>query len=152
MTGSLALEIQELARPELDEVFDALGMSVTVSRAAPVPDAPPPDLDPWGGLTLPPAASGAQESAIYPAYGYQLSTRERQEKGIGADIPVPIWEVLVHHAAPLDEPGFSLTLHGGELPAPLALDVIGDAEDIGAVRVCWRLLCRAPGARHALGG
>lgn len=145
-------DIQELTRPELDEVFEALGQSVQVLRTAPVPDAPPPDVDLSGGLVLAPPASGVHQGrgTAYPAYGYQLGTRERQEKGIGSDLPVPVWEVLVHHSAPLDEPGFSLVLEGGGLPAPLPLEVIGDAEDLGTVRVAWRLLCRAPGARHAV--
>jgi len=144
---TLLAEIQDL-RGDIDLVFEGMGQTVKVIRRAPVPedDGPPPDL--VNGLTPVPTISPVQDADVFPAYGYQLSEKERQQYGsVGADLAVPLWLVLVRWTANLDQPGFSLELQGGELSVPLPLRVVGDAEDMGTVRVCWRLLCQATQAR-----
>jgi len=142
---TLLAEIQDL-RGDIDLVFEGMGQTVTVRRKVPVPDGPPPDIE--DGVVALPTGNPVHFTETYPAYGYQLSEKERSQYGsIGAELSVPLWSVLVHYSADLNEPGFELTLKGSELPEDLPLRVVGDAEDMGTARVCWRLLCQATQAR-----
>lgn len=146
-------DLQALTRPELDEVFAALGQTVLVSRVQPGTGDPPPpeEIDEHGNVILPEPVTppGTLPGAAYPAFVYQVPSEQRARYGsIGADVGVPLWEALIHHSAALDAPGFTLTVQGGEFIKPLPLTPIEDAEDIGTQGLCWRVTCRAQRARE----
>lgn len=161
MTGSLTAEIQADARPELDELYDAVGQQVTLYAEQPavsVPGAAPPDeYDRDGNLISAPPVDVTPDT---PGYGqplgtfgcvfWQMDVTERATRpALGADLAVPVWEGYVHHSAPLATPGVLLVVAGGELPAPLLLQPITDAEDLGTQRVAWHIVARAPEATRS---
>lgn len=159
MTGALTAEIQELARPELDELYDALRQQVTLyaqqdsvaaGGADPVPEQYDRDGNPIGPAPADPTPDtpGAGQSlGTFPCIAMQMDVTDRAARpALGADLGVPYWEVYIHHSAPLATPGVLLRVEGGELPGPLDLTPIEDAEDIGTQRVAWYVVGRAPGA------
>ncbi len=153
-------ELQALTRPDLDEVYAALGHQVTIytqqesvtdgsavdvgaeqydengNPITPLPADPTPDT-PGAGTAL----------GTFPCIAMQMDVTDRASKpALGADLGVPYWEVYIHHSAPLATPGVLLVVEGGELPQPLHLTPIEDAEDIGTQRLAWYVVGRAPGA------
>ncbi len=164
MTGALTAEIQDATRPELDYLYAALGQQVTIyaqqdAVSAGSPGEPPPEeYDEDGNPVNPlpddptPDTPGAGTSlGTFGCIAMQLDATERARAGIGADIPVPVWEVYIHHSAPLATPGVLLEVTGGELPAPLRLRPLADAEDIGTQNVCWAVLGKAQNALRGAG-
>ncbi|OLV20218.1 hypothetical protein [Deinococcus marmoris] len=159
MSGSLTAELQALARPELDILYAELGQLVTIYAqqdavsAGGAGELPPEDYDENGNPVNPlpddptPDTPGAGVPlGTFGCIAMQLDATERARAGIGADIPVPVWEVYIHHSAPLATPGVLLVVTGGELPAPLRLRPLADAEDIGTQRCAWAVLGKAQNA------
>ncbi|GAA4002356.1 hypothetical protein GCM10022631_11310 [Deinococcus rubellus] len=144
--SELSTRAEAISGAEFDVLLPMLGQSIEVSRRAPVPDGPPPDVED-GVITLP-GGNPVHLTDTYPAYGYQVSDKERQQyASLGADIAVPLWRVLVDRRADLNKPGFTLTLSGGKLTAPVALKPVADTELVGVAGVVWRLICEAAGQR-----
>ncbi|UQN06766.1 hypothetical protein [Deinococcus sp. QL22] len=149
-------ELQELVRPDLDEVYEALGQTLRVYRQQ-VPTSTPtspdlPEYDERGELITPPPTDptpvtpGAGTSlGEYPCVVYQLDAKDRAD--LGGDIAVPLWEGIVHWSAELHQPGLLFEIFGGELPEPLLLTPIGDVVDEGTQRVAWTFVGRATGGR-----
>lgn len=145
--SELSTRAEAISGAEFDVLLPMLGQSIKVSRPVPVPDGPPPDIED-GVITLPTGGQPARLADTYPAYGYQVSDKERQQyASLGADIAVPLWRVLVDRRADLDKPGSTLTLSGGKLTAPVPLKPVADAELVGAAGVVWRIICQAAGQR-----
>lgn len=134
-------QLQNLTRPQLDAVFQALGQTLTITRpSTPGDDGPPPDIGP-DGMPLPGGGTGPPEQAIsVRGFAYQLPAQEAAK--LGAQIGVPLWNVLLPWNAPVETPGFRITLADGQL-----LEPTGDAENIGEQLVAWQVVCRVPGAR-----
>ena len=138
-------DLQQLTRPVLDQVFAALGHTITVfpaaGRSGPGPGDVGPDGNPValpGGPVVPPVGTA------YPGYAYQIPASKRGQYGaLGADLAQPLWEVLIRYDAPLDTPGFSLSAQGVGLPDAVALKPIQDADNAGSQRVLWTILCHA---------
>lgn len=154
MTGALTAEIQA-TRPDLDEVYEGLGQRVRVYRSAPLAERPPPTehYDDRGNLITPaatdpaPPVPGEILVGDHPCVFSQLDAKD--VAALGADIAVPHWEGVVHWSAKLDEPGLTLVVYGGELPAPLRLVPLGDVVDEGLQRVAWTLTARAPAGNRS---
>ncbi|WP_161881939.1 hypothetical protein [Deinococcus alpinitundrae] len=144
--SELSTRAEAISGVEFDLLLPLLGQSIKVSRPVPVPDGPPPDIED-GVITLP-VGQPVHLTDDFPAYGYQVSDKERQQyASLGADIGIPLWRVLIDRRADLNKPGFSLTLSGDKLTAPVPLKPVGDAELVGAAGVVWRLICQAVGQR-----
>ncbi|MVN89463.1 hypothetical protein GO986_22265 [Deinococcus sp. HMF7620] len=151
-------QLQGYTRPILDQVFPALGQTLRVFKtqaATPTPgQQPPPDLDERGEpITLPapdptPSTPGAGlPIGEYPCIAYQLDAKDKAD--LGADMAVPLWEVVAHWSAPLHDPGLLFEVFGGELPKPLLLSPLGDIVDEGTQRLCWTFTARALEGRSA---
>ena len=154
-------DLQVLARPDLDEAYAALGQQVTiyaqqeqVTDSSGTPQAPVQyDLDgnpvtPLPTDPTPDTPQGAGKNlGTFPCIAMQMDVTDRAGKpALGADLGVPYWEVYIRWDAPLATPGVLLVVTGGELPEPLHLTPIEDAEDMGTPRLAWHVVGRAPGA------
>ena len=164
MTGALTAEIQSAARPDLDFLYAAVGQTVTlyaqqeaVSAEGPEP-SPPAEYDENGNPINPlpedptPETPGAGVAlGTFGCIAMQMDATERARAGIGAELPVPVWEVYIHWSAPLATPGVLLVVEGGELPEALHLRPLADAEDIGTQNVAWYVLGQAQNALRGTG-
>ncbi|SMB89194.1 hypothetical protein [Deinococcus hopiensis] len=124
MTGTVTLEIQELTRPELEEIFEDLGHDLVIVQ----PAAP---ANQWG-------ESGSSNTTdvrgiLMPASEYT------QRSAAGAGLPIPSYEAYLPFDAPVNTPGWHLT-HEGTPYHPTA-----DARDEGGQGVVWIVPLRAPG-------
>lgn len=158
MTGALTELIQGDARPELDLLYAELGQQVTIyaqqeAVSSGQPGQEPPEYDEDGNPITPlppdptPDTPGAGTSlGTFGCIAMQMDATERARAGIGADLPNPVWEVYIHYSAPLATPGVLLVVEGGELPVPLRLRPLADAEDLGTQRVAWFVLGQAQDA------
>lgn len=159
MSGALTAEIQEATRPDLDFLYAELGQTVTLYAQQEAVDAggtgqlPPDDYDEDGNPITPlpedptPDTPGAGTSlGTFGCIAMQLDPIDRQRVGLGADLPVPVWEVYIHWSAPLATPGVLLVVEGGELPEKLRLRPLADAVDEGTQRVMWVVLGQAQDA------
>ena len=143
-------QIQKIGRPALDKAYPAIGQRVRVYRPAPLDERPPPaeQYDARGNLITPvstdpvPPPPGEVLVGEHPCIAYQLEAKD--VASLGGDIGVPHWKVVIHWSADLHEPGLTLVVYGGELPAPLRLVPLGDVVDEGLQRVAWTLTARAP--------
>ncbi|MVN86821.1 hypothetical protein GO986_08600 [Deinococcus sp. HMF7620] len=155
MTGAITAEFQA-ARPEFDELYAEMGQMLRVFKAQAAtsdPGAQPlPEYDERGELVTPPAPDptpttpGAGTAVgTYPCIAYQLDAKDKAD--LGADMAVPLWEVVAHWSAPLHDPGLLFEVFGGELPKPLLLSPLGDIVDEGTQRLCWTFTARAPEGR-----
>ncbi|MBZ9752729.1 hypothetical protein K7W42_17955 [Deinococcus sp. HMF7604] len=151
-------DLQSVTRPILDQVFPALGQTLHVFRAQAATsdpgEQPLPEYDERGELVTPlptnptPTTPGAGTSlGEFPCIAYQLDAKDKAD--LGADMAVPLWEVVAHWSAPLHDPGLLFEVFGGELPKPLLLTPLGDIVDEGTQRLCWTFTARAPEGRSA---
>lgn len=102
MTGALTLELQALARPEVQDILDSLGQDVTIRR--------PGQLD------------GSAR-----AFLYQLE--EKTPRGVSVQQPefrVTAWQGIFNHDAPILTPGYTVMDASNRVFLPE-----GDAEDPG---------------------
>ena len=138
-------DLQTLTRPVIEQVFAQLGHTITVFPAAGRTGPGPGDVDRNGNpVSSPSNPPTLPAGTAYPGYAYQVPASKRGSYGaLGADLAQPLWEVLIRYDAPLDTPGFSLSAQGVGLPDPVALKPIQDADNLGAQRVAWMILCHA---------
>lgn len=129
MTGALTLEIQQLTRPELAELFEDLGHDLVIVQ----PGAPTGDFDDDGRQQQAPDTRTALRGLLMPA-----SDRARMAAA-GSDLPTPSFEAYLPHDAPVAVPGWHLE-HDGIRYYPTA-----DARDEGGQGVVWVVPLGAPG-------
>lgn len=125
MTGALTLEIQQLLKPELDELFKDLGHDLIVVRGG--------SSTAWNQSSDPGADINVR--------GLLMPASQQRRARTPAGLPVPEWVAYLPRQEDLDlaTPGWHLT-HAGRAYYPS-----GDAEDPGGQGVVWIVPLRSPG-------
>ncbi|MHA0043011.1 hypothetical protein [Deinococcus sp. PEB2-63] len=125
MTGALTLEIQQLLRPELDELFEDLGHDLIVVRGS--------SSTAWNQSSDP--------GADITVRGLLMPASQQRRARTPAGLPVPDWVAYLPRQEALDlgTPGWHL-IHAGRAYYPS-----GDAEDPGGQGVVWIVPLRSPG-------
>ncbi|BBN95704.1 hypothetical protein DEIGR_100837 [Deinococcus grandis] len=123
MTGALTLEIQQLLKPELDELFEDLGHDLVVVRGG--------SSTAWNQSSDPGADINVR--------GLLMPASQRRRAGTPAGLPVPDWVAYLPYTPDLGTPGWHL-FHEGRAYYPS-----GDAEDPGGQGVVWIVPLRSPG-------
>lgn len=126
MTGPLTLEIQDLLKPELDELFDDLGHDLIVVRGG-------------SGSTFGTPASSNTLST--PVRGLLMPASTQRRANTPTGLPVPAWVAYLPRQEDLDlgTPGWYL-IHEERAYYPT-----GDAEDPGGQGVVWVVPLSSPG-------
>ncbi len=132
-------QLQALSRPKLARVFAALGQDLTIARTTAGDAGPPPDVDAGGAAAPAPAQPSSGLDTGVRGLAYQLSAADKAK--LGAQLAVPLWNVILPWDAPVDVPGFEVVLASGQRLLP-----ISDAENIGEQLIAWQVVCRVPSA------